>query len=328
MLPTVPKAVAISLCLFLLTASLVVGAEKTSTPGKTAILLAAFGTTEPSAVQAITHISDRVKKAYPDTEVRLTFTSNMVRAVWKKRRLNPQEWLDQGVPAEILNVKNIIQTMGDLQEDGYRNIIVQPMHMFFMEQSHDLSSYVHGLGSIRTLKERWRPFDTIVLGRPALGMPGDRYNYHDDVARVVKTLADDAQEAQEQGAILLYMGHGNEHWSTGIYTETQKKMREEYPETTTFIGVVEGLPSLEELLPQLQLTKKKKIILRPFMITAGDHAKNDMAGPVADSWQSILIAQGFEVRSVLQGLGSNDAFASVFVEYIADAAKERGISLQ
>ncbi len=328
MLPTVTKAVAISLFLFLLTASMVVGAAKPSTPGKTAILLAAFGTTEPSAVQAITHIRDQVKKAYPGTELRITFTSNIVRSVWKKRRLNPQEWLDQGVPEEILNVKNIIQTMGDLQEEGYRNIIVQPTHMFFMEQSHDLSSYVHGLGSIRTLKDRWRPFDNIVLGRPALGMPGDRYSYHDDVARVVKTLADDAREAQDLEAILLYMGHGNEHWSTGIYGETEKKMRDEYPGTTTFIGVVEGLPSLEGLLLQLQETKKKKIILRPFMITAGDHAKNDMAGPEADSWQSILTAEGFEVQSVLQGLGSNDAFATIFVENIADAAKERGIALQ
>jgi sirohydrochlorin cobaltochelatase len=328
MLSAVTRAVAISLFLLLLTAPMAVGAEKPSIPGKTAILLAAFGTTEPSALQAITHISDQVKKAYPGTEVRITFTSNMVRSVWKKRRLNPREWLDQGVPEDILNVKNIIQALGDLQEDGYRNIIVQPAHMFFMEQSHDLSSYVHGLGSIRTLKERWRPFDNIVLGRPALGMPGDRYNYHDDVARVVKTLADDAKEAREQGAILLYMGHGNEHWSTGIYGETEKAMRGEYPETTTFIGVVEGLPSLEELLPRLQLTKKKKIILRPFMITAGDHAKNDMAGPEADSWQSILTAKGFEVQPVLQGLGSNDAFATIFVEYIADAAKERGIVLQ
>jgi sirohydrochlorin cobaltochelatase len=78
----------------------------------------------------------------------------------------------------------------------------------------------------------------------------------------------------------------------------------------------------------LKLTKKRKIILRPFMITAGDHATNDMAGPDADSWQSILTEAGFEVQPVLEGLGSNDAFANIFVEHIADAAKERGITLQ
>jgi sirohydrochlorin cobaltochelatase len=199
--------------------------------------------------------------------------------------------------------------------------------MFYMEQSHDLAGYVRGIESIQTLKARWQPFDNIVLGRPALGMPGDRYNYHDDVASVVKTLANDAREAKEKGAILLYMGHGNEHWSTGIYGETQKKMREEFPGVEIFIGVVEGLPSLEELLSQLKFTKKNKIVLRPFMITAGDHAKNDMAGPDADSWKSILTAAGFEVQPVLEGLGSKDAFADIFVGHIADAARERGISL-
>ncbi len=217
--------------------------------------------------------------------------------------------------------------MGDLQEDGYRNVIVQPTHMFYMEQSQDLASYVKGIESIQTLNARWKPFDTIVLGRPALGIPGNQFDYHDDVASVVKTLKNDAEMAKEKGAVLLYMGHGNRHWSTGIYAETQKKMREEYPEVETFIGVVEGLPSLEDLLPQLKQTKKTKIILRPFMITAGEHAKNDMAGADTDSWQSILTAEGFEVQPVLEGLGSKDAFVDIFVKHIADAARERNISL-
>lgn len=328
MLQIVSKVVCISLVTLAITATMAIGAHKIPEKEKTAILLASFGTTVPSAVKSLANITERVKKAYPETEVRITFTSNMVRSVWKKRRIEPKEWLDQGVPSEILNVKNIIQTIGDLQEDGYRNIIVQPTHMFYMEQSHDLASYVRGLESIQTMKPKWNPFTNIVAGRPALGMPGDRYNYHDDVAKVVKTLEKDIAEAGGEGAVLLYMGHGNEHWSTGIYGETQKKIREEYPNVETFIGVVEGLPSLDDLLPQLKMTKKKKIIIRPFMITAGDHATNDMAGPDADSWASILTAAGFEVQPVLEGLGSKDAFVDIFIEHIADAAKERGIKLQ
>ncbi len=328
MLQTVSKAVSVSLLVLCLTAGMAVGSSKNPKKEKTAILLASFGTTVPSGVKALTNITEQVKKAYPEAEVRITFTSNIVRSVWKKRRAAPQEWLDQGIPEEVLNVKNIIQTMGDLQEDGYRNIIVQPTHMFFMEQSHDLASYVRGLSSIRTLKAKWTPFDKLVMGRPALGMPGDSYNYHDDVASVVKTLGNDIKQAEKEGAILLYMGHGNEHWSTGIYGETQKKIREEYPTVQTFIGVVEGLPSLDDIIAQMKLSKKKKIIVRPFMITAGDHATNDMAGPDADSWKSILTAEGFEVQPVLEGLGSNDAFVHIFVEHIADAAKERGIQLQ
>ena len=295
--------------------------------GKTAILLASFGTTVPSGVKALDSIVAQVRKAYPGTEVRITFTSNIVRSVWKKRRAEAQKWLDQGIPAEVLNVKNIIQAMGDLEEDGYRNIIVQPTHMFYMEQSYDLSNYISALGSIKTLKSKWRPFDTVVMGRPALGMPGDTYSYHEDVDRVVKSLAADVELARKEGASLLYMGHGNENWSTGIYAETEKKLRVAYPGVPIFIGVVEGTPALEDVLLQLKQGKSKKIILKPFMITAGDHATNDMAGSEPDSWKSILTAEGFAVQPVLEGLGSNPAFVALFVENIADAAKEAGLTL-
>lgn len=296
--------------------------------GKTAILLASFGTTVPAGVKALDNIASQVRKAYPGTEVRISFTSNMVRAVWKKRRAEADKWLIQGVPAEVLYVKNIIQAMGDLQEDGYRNIIVQPTHMFYMEQSYDLNSYISALGSIKTLKAKWRPFDTVVMGRPALGMPGDTYSYRGDIDRVVQSLAGDVEMAKKEGAMLLYMGHGNENWSTGIYAETEKKMRVAYPGVPTFIGVVEGTPALDDLLPEIRRTGVKRIILRPFMITAGEHATNDMAGTTGDSWKSILTAEGFAVQPVLEGLGSNPAFAALFVENIADAAKEGGLTLK
>ena len=133
--------------------------------------------------------------------------------------------------------------------------------------------------------------------------------------------------ARKEGALLVYMGHGNEHWSTGIYQETQKQMRQAYPEVQTFIGVVEGSPSLDDYLGRFAHTGIKKIVLKPFMIVAGDHATNDMAGDEADSWKSILVSKGYDVNTVLEGLGSNDDFAAIFVEHIKDAAKEHSIQL-
>lgn len=296
--------------------------------GKNAIILASFGTTVPEAVSAITNISETVKKAYPETEVRLTFTSNIIRSVWKKRQAEPKKWLDQGIPEEVLYVKNFIATVGDLLEDGYTNIVVQPTHMFFMEQSHDLMQYVNGLNSIRTMKARWKPIDRMVFGRPALGMPGDTYSYHEDVEAVCKTLAKDAEEAKKTDSILVYMGHGNEFWSTGIYSETQKMMRTMYPDVTTYIGVVEGAPALDDFLDHLTFAKTKKIMLKPFMIVAGDHAVNDMAGEEEDSWKSVLTKEGYEVTPVMKGLGLNDDFAELFVDHIADAAKDAGLTLK
>lgn len=177
------------------------------------------------------------------------------------------------------------------------------------------------------MKPNWEPFEKIVMGRPALGMPGVEYDYNKDIVAVIKTLKSDAEQAKKQNAMLVYMGHGNDYWSTGIYTETQKAMRKTYPDVDTFIGVVEGSPKNEDLMSHFKYTKKKKIILRPFMITVIDHATNDMAGPEEDSWASILKAEGYDVASILQGLRSNDEFAAVLIDHIKDAAKSRGIEL-
>lgn len=296
--------------------------------GKVAIILASFGTTVPRAVTSITNIQEKVKEAFPDVPVKITFTSNIIRSVWKKRQTDAQKWLDQGIPMEILYVKNIISTFGDLREEGYRNIIVQPTHVFYMEQSHDLNQYVNAMRSIRTIKKKWRPFNRIALGRPALGTVGTEYDYHKDLQKALKMLAPDIQLARKNGAMLIYMAHGNEHWSTGIYGEAAKMMRDLYPDVATYFGAVEGYPGLDDVQRNLSQYSSGKIILKPFMIVAGDHAVNDMAGDEADSWKNVLTKQGFAVIPVLEGLGSNDDFAKIFVDHIKDAARESNITIK
>lgn len=310
------------------TPSLQAGGQEQEHNGSVAIVLASFGTTVPSAVASITNIQEQIKKAFPAVPVKMTFTSNIIRSVWQKRQANAQKWLDQGIPEEVLYVKNIIATIGDLREEGYRNIIVQPSHIFFMEQALDLSSYVNAFASIKTLKKKWMPFDKVVMGRPALGGYGDTYDYHEDLEKALKTLAGDVELARKNDAMLVYMGHGNEHWSSGIYMETAKKMRQLYPDVVTFVGSVEGFPGIEDIARYLSHFDSGKIVLKPFMIVAGDHAVNDMASDEEDSWKTILTQQGFDVIPVLEGLGSNDAFAQIFVDHIKDAARDNGIKLK
>jgi sirohydrochlorin cobaltochelatase len=105
-------------------------------------------------------------------------------------------------------------------------------------------------------------------------------------------------------------------------------MRRVYADVATFIGVVEGTPSLEDFFDALDRSTTKKVLLKPFMIVAGDHAVNDMAGKEAASWKSILEARGYQVEAVLEGLGSNDGFADIFIDHIKDVAADNNISLQ
>ena len=95
--------------------------QESSTP---AIVLASFGTTVPEAVGALVHIQEKVKSAFPGVPVKITFTSSIIRKVWKERQGEAQVWLDKGIPEEILYVENIFSTFGRLLDEGDRKSVV------------------------------------------------------------------------------------------------------------------------------------------------------------------------------------------------------------
>ena len=82
-----------------------------------------------------------------------------------------------------------------------------------------------------------------------------------------------------------------------------------------FIGTVEGEPeetACEAVIESIKEAGYKKVILRPLMVVAGDHANND-----ADSWKSMFNASGaFEsVDTQIAGLGQIPAIQELYVAH-------------
>jgi sirohydrochlorin cobaltochelatase len=294
-----------------------------------AIVLAMFGTTVEPALQGLLAIKGAMEAAYPRTPVRLAFTSNQIRRIWHKRAADPAYLAAHPeVPPDILAVQGTLAAIANLQDRGFHTLVVQPTHIAPAEEFHDLAAYVRGLASIRTMKPRWRPFQKIALGRPLLGAFNPQRPYADDIRTVARALAGDAILARNHGAALVYMGHGNQSFpSGGLYLEFAARMRQLYPDVLTLIGTVEGFPSFDEVLDGLRLQKVRRVILKPFLVVAGDHATRDLAGPGPRSWQSILTREGLTVIPVLSGLGEQPAVARIFVDHAADAAADAGIEL-
>lgn len=312
------------LTLFLVSSSLAMGHQQ----NKKAIVLAGFGTSYPTALLAITNIQKQVQKAFPGTEVKIAFTSNIIRRIWHKRQTD-KKFLSEhkSIPREILYVKGPLATIADLQDEGYRTIIVQPTHIYDGEEYTDLCSYVQGLNGIKTIKTKYMPFRKLVIGRPALGKNGPVHDYHKDMEVAARALAGDVALAKKMKAALVYMGHGNEFYSTGIYAEFQQVMRNTYPDTKIFIGTVEGYPSLNDVLVSVKHVGIKKVMLKPLMIVAGDHANNDMAGNTDDSWKTTFKRAGIRVVCVIHGLGENSEWARIYVNHIKDIIKANNIKL-
>ena len=283
-------------------------------PQKPAIVLAAFGTTQVEAVESIINIVNRVKGAFPEYDVHLAFTSNIIRSIWRERaddadfrRENP------GIPAEVYDVKSALATLADIQDKGARLILVQSLHVTDGEEYEDLANLVKMLEGYETMKRALHPFPWIGVGEPALGVGDGPDKYLERAVKAIKPLADEAKAA---GAALVLMGHGNEHLNQNVFAKLEKKLRDAYG-PQVYIGTVEAPPFAEEIVEAMKESNApRKALLAPLMVVAGDHAVNDMAGDEDDSWASVFKAEGIAVETHLKGLGSNDSWADIYVEHL------------
>lgn len=297
---------------------------------KNAIIIAGFGTSRPKALPGLLNILSTAQGLYPDLPVRLAFTSNTIRKIWASRAEDREFWqahpeLDQ---RWLLSIKTPLATLADLQNDEYRSIVLQPTHVFNGEEYQELCSLLQSLDSIRTVKEKWKPFSRLALGRPLLGRNGPHPPHMQDIQEVAELLAPDVQMAREDSSALVYMGHGNRYFSTGAYWDLMRIMQEMYPETGIYVCCASGSPDPDYVLDLLQKKQVPRVLLKPLMIVAGDHARKDMAGEGQDSLQSRLESAGIACRSIFRGLGEEQAIADKLMRHIRDAAAEQGLELQ
>lgn len=297
---------------------------------KNAIVLAMFGTAIEPALVGLLNIRDKVRAQFPETPVRVAFTSGIIRRIWQQRTNDPEYVrAHPEISDNILHVQSPLAAIANLQDAGYGAIVVQAVHIAPAEEYADLCSCVVGLNSIKTAKSGDNPLINLVVGRPALGAFDPRYPYTEDIANTARALEADAVLARRENAALVYLGHGNRHLpARNIYVEFAEEIRRKYPKTLIIVTTLEGKPSMDEAIAELQSHKVEKVLLKPFLIAAGGHVVKDMMGEQPESVVSRLRQAGFDVQPVLQGLGEQDDFAQIFVQHIADAARDAGMELR
>ncbi|MDR1921155.1 MAG: sirohydrochlorin cobaltochelatase [Candidatus Adiutrix sp.] len=301
---------AAALCLALFSPPLAAADDRIQKP---AIVLAAFGTTETEALTSILNVKKRVQAAFPGYEVHLAFTSNIIRDIWRQRADDKAfRRKNAGIPEEIYRIANPLTVLAGLQERGPRVILAQSLHVTNGEEYGDLKSAVSQLANIKTLKRRLHPFPWIGLGEPALGEGRAK-----DIERAAQALAPLVNEARQKNMALVLMGHGNEHMAQPAYRKLEKELRKVYG-PDNYIGLVEGQPDLADILAAMNKKERRPagVLLAPLMVVAGDHARNDMAGGEEDSWNTAFAQAGYQVAAHLKGLGSNDAWADIYVEHL------------
>jgi sirohydrochlorin cobaltochelatase len=254
-------------------------------PKKAGILLVAFGSSIPSAQVAFENIDTKVKAAYPDIPVRWAYTSHIIR----KKLAKQGKHLDSPEMA-----------LARMLDDGFTHVAVQSLHTIAGSEYHDLRRTV---GAFKVTGG----FERIILGNPLLATQEDMQRA---VAAVIETIP---KEREKTDAVVL-MGHGSQHPSNAFYAALMFQLQLIDP--NIFVGTVEGYPEVDDIKEWLLKKKIKKAYLMPFMSVAGEHAKNDMAGPEDDSWKSVLTKAGITCVAILKGTAEYESFIDIWVGHI------------
>lgn len=275
--------------------------------GENELLVVSFGTSyNDSRVEDIKGIEDALQEAFPDWSVRRAFTAQII--------INHVQARDGE------KIDNMQQALDRAAANGVKNLVVQPTHLMHGAEYDEMMD---------ALEEYADQFESISVAEPMLGEVGDDATViNDDKAAVAQAVTDAAVQdagyesmaaAAEDGAAFVFLGHGTSHTAKVTYSQMQTQM-DTLGFANAFIGTVEGEPedtSCEAVIERVKEAGYKKVILRPLMVVAGDHANNDMAGSEEDSWKSMFEAAGAfdSVDAQIAGLGRIDAVKQLYVAH-------------
>ena len=285
--------------------------------GEKELLVVSFGTSfNDSRVNDIHGIETALQEANPQWAVRRAFTAqiiiNHVQARDGEKIDNMQQALDRAVA------------------NGVKTLVVQPTHLMHGAEYDELTE---------ELAKYQDKIETIVIAEPLLGPVGkDASVINEDKQRTAKAVVDEAMKtagfaspaaAAEAGTALVLMGHGTAHNAKITYSQMQTQMNQLGYENI-FVGTVEGEPedtSCEAVIEKVSAAGYQKVILRPLMVVAGDHANNDMAGDEEDSWKNMFQASGkfTEITTQISGLGSIAAVQEIYKEHTQEAIARIGL---
>ncbi len=275
--------------------------------GENELLVVSFGTSfNDSRAEDIKGIEDTLAEAFPDWSVRRAFTAQII--------INHVQARDDE------HIDNMQQALDRAVANGVKNLVVQPTHLMHGAEYDEM---------VEAIDEYRDKFESVAIAEPMLGEVGDDATViNDDKAAVATAITDEAvkvagydsmEAAAEDGTAFVFMGHGTSHTANVTYNQMQTQM-DSLGFTNAFIGTVEGEPedtACDVVIDKVKEAGFKKVILRPLMVVAGDHANNDMAGDDEDSWKSMFEASGDfdEIDCQIEGLGRIDAVEQLYVAH-------------
>lgn len=258
--------------------------------GENELMVVSFGTSyNDNRRLTIGAIEEAMEKAFPDYSIRRGFTSQIIINHVKSR--------------DGIVIDNVGEALERAEKNGVKNLVVQPTHLMSGLEYADV---------VREVAEYSDAFEAVAIGEPLL-------TSEDDFKAVITAITESSAEYDDGETAICYMGHGTEAESNQVYAKMQEMLTEAGYENY-YVGTVEAAPTVEDVLAAVQAKEYQKVVLKPLMIVAGDHANHDMASDEEDSWKTMFKKAGYEVTPVLQGLGELEGIQQLFISHAQAAA--------
>ena len=298
--------------------------------GENELLVVSFGTSfNDSRAKDIGGVEKALQAAYPDWSVRRAFTAQII--------------INHIQARDGVKIDNVQQALDRAVANGVKNLVIQPTHLMHGAEYDEL------VGVVSQYQDK---IDSIQIAEPLLGEVGaDATAINADkeaaakamVAEAVKVAGAESVDAlAEDGTAIVFMGHGTSHEAAVTYDQMQEQMNQ-LGYKNVFVGTVEGNPAdtaLPEVKKAVEAAGYTKVILRPMMVVAGDHANNDMASDEEGSWYygfvnggefevegadaPVEIGEGFGAENVtcqIEGLGRVADIEAMYVAHTGEIIK-------
>ena len=262
--------------------------------GEAELLVISFGTSyNDNRRLTIGAIENALEAAFPEYSVRRGFTSQII--------------IDHVLRRDGEVIDNVGEALDRAVANGVKKLVIQPTHLMDGFEYNDV---------VNEVAQYADAFESISIGQPLL-------TSDEDFRAVADALVAATASYDDGKTAICFMGHGTEAESNEVYAKMQQVLTDG-GNANYFVGTVEAAPSVEDVLALVQAGGYERVVLRPMMIVAGDHANNDMAGDEEDSWKSIFEAAGYEVICEVHGLGELESIQNLLVEHARAAAAEIG----
>lgn len=262
---------------------------------KKAILVVSFGTSYIKALEkSIFIVENKIKEEFKEFDVFRAFTSHFI-----IKKLKEKHRLEVWTPEEALKI---------LKEEGYEEIIVQPLHLIAGEEFDYIKRVISGHKD---------DFNSIKFGRPIF-----YYQGIDELPHDYSEFIDSMKDVLNDNKATVMIGHGTAHPSGASYGCLQTVLKEEGYDNV-FIGTIEGYPSFNTVLKLVKEKNIDEVTLIPLLLVAGDHAQNDIGSDDENSWKSMFESKGVKAKVIMKGLGEYPKFNELYIKRIDDLICDR-----